>query len=78
MLSRIWDRTKPNILFIGLNPSTADEIEDDPTTRKCINLAETWGYGGIYVANLFTFKSTNHENLRNEQDPAEYGKFCSI
>ena len=69
ILSRIWDETKPTVLFIGLNPSTADETEDDPTIRKCINFAKTWGYGGIYMANLFAFRSTNPENLRNEQDP---------
>ncbi len=69
ILWRIWDETKPTVLFIGLNPSTADETEDDPTIRKCINFAKTWGYGGIYMANIFAFRSTDPRKLYNEQDP---------
>ena len=42
-LWRIWDDKKPYVLFIGLNPSTADETEDDPTIRRCIGFAESWG-----------------------------------
>ena len=40
LLSRAWDEAKPTVLFIGLNPSTADEETDDPTIRKCINYAK--------------------------------------
>lgn len=40
ILSRTWDETKPTVVFIGLNPSTADEETDDPTIRKCINYAK--------------------------------------
>ena len=35
-LWRTWDESKPKVLFVGLNPSTADEIQDDPTIRRCI------------------------------------------
>ena len=45
----------PLILFIGLNPSTADETKNDPTIRRCINFAKDWGYGGVMIANLFAF-----------------------
>ena len=69
ILSRIWDETKPTVLFIGLNPSTADENTDDPTIRRCINFAKSWGYGGIFMANLFAFRSTNPQGLYAEQDP---------
>lgn len=69
ILSRIWDEAKPTVLFIGLNPSTADETTDDPTIRRCINFAKSWGYGGILVANLFAFRSTNPQRLYTEQDP---------
>ena len=41
-LCRIWDDSKPYAMFIGLNPSTADETEDDPTIRRCINYAKDW------------------------------------
>ena len=59
LLSRNWDDTKPTVLFIGLNPSTADEKEDDPTINKCISYAKSWGYGKVLMANLFAFRSTN-------------------
>jgi hypothetical protein len=51
-----------------LNPSTANEYQDDPTIRKCISYAKQWGYGGLYVLNLFPFKSTNPKQLLNIED----------
>ncbi|HDR1569813.1 TPA: DUF1643 domain-containing protein, partial [Pasteurella multocida] len=59
VLWRIWDTLLPRITFIGLNPSTADESNDDPTIRRCINFAKKWGYGGIYMVNLFAYRSTD-------------------
>ena len=69
ILSRTWDETKSTVLFIGLNPSTVDENEDDPTIRRCINFAKSWGYGGILMANLFAYRATNPRELYSEQDP---------
>lgn len=69
ILSRTWDETKPTVLFIGLNPSTADENEDDPTIRRCINFAKSWGYGGLIMANLFAFRTTNPQGLYSEKNP---------
>ena len=66
ILSRTWDETKPTVLFIGLNPSTADEKTDDPTIRKCINYAKCWGYGKILMANLFAFRNTILIELINQ------------
>nr|WP_252726063.1 DUF1643 domain-containing protein [Acinetobacter indicus] len=42
-LWRIWDKDKPIFTFIGLNPSTADHVQDDPTITRCINFAKSWG-----------------------------------
>ena len=56
-LWRWWDKSKGYALFIGLNPSTADETNDDPTVRRCINFAKKWGYGGLCMANLFAVRS---------------------
>ena len=47
VLCRVCDRTKPFAMFIGLNPSNADETKDDPTIKRCLNFAKSWGYGGI-------------------------------
>lgn len=68
-LSRTWDETKPRILFIMLNPSTADANIDDPTIRRVISFAKSWGYGGVYVGNLFAFRSTDPKGLKQIADP---------
>lgn len=46
-------------MFIGLNPSTADESKDDPTIRRCIRFAKDWGYGGLLMMNAFAFRATD-------------------
>lgn len=62
-LTRIWDDSKPRVLFIMLNPSTADAEKEDPTIRRCIGFAKDWGYGGLYVVNLFALRATNPKEL---------------
>jgi hypothetical protein len=62
-LCRQWDNTKATVLFIGLNPSTADEENDDPTLVRCINFAKSWGYGGVCMANLFAYRATKPKDL---------------
>lgn len=68
-LWRIWDESKPLAVFIMLNPSTADADEDDPTIRRCMNYARSWGYGGIKVVNLFAYRATNPTELKIVSDP---------
>jgi len=74
-LSRWWDEKKPAVMIIGLNPSTADENTNDPTIRRCIGFANRWGFGKLFVCNLFAYKATNpkdlfayHEPIGNEND----------
>lgn len=57
------------IVFIGLNPSTADGMQDDPTIRRCINFAKAWGYSGLVMLNLFAFRSTDPKGLLTAADP---------
>lgn len=68
-LYRRWDETLPWCMFIGLNPSTADETEDDPTIRRCIGFAKDWGYGGLIMCNLYGFRSTDPKGLLACADP---------
>jgi hypothetical protein len=49
--------------FVMLNPSTADEMADDPTIRKCVGFAQRWGYGAIDVVNLFAWRATKPKDL---------------
>ena len=46
-------------MFVGLNPSTADETNDDPTIRRCIAFAKAWGYDALCMTNIFAFRATN-------------------
>ncbi len=62
-LFRVWDKTKPKIVFIGLNPSVADERQDDNTVRKCINIARREGYGSMVMLNAYAYRSTDPKAL---------------
>lgn len=68
-LTRIWDESKPKVMFVMLNPSTADAEKDDPTIRRCIGFAKSWGYGGLYVCNLFAYRATNPKELLRVHNP---------
>ena len=62
-LTREWDDDKPSVTFIMLNPSTADADQDDPTIRRCIGFAKSWGYGSLTVVNLFAWRATDPRQL---------------
>ena len=63
-LHRQWDRSKGKVLFIMLNPSTADGLNNDLTTIRCINFAKKWGYGGIMIGNIYPFRAKRPKDLR--------------
>ena len=68
-LSRIWDSSLPMVMFICLNPSTADHNDDDPTILKCIKYAQDWGYGGLLMGNLFAYRATEPLDMKRADDP---------
>ncbi len=68
-LWRIWDDSKQYAMFIGLNPSIADETDDDPTITRCINFARDWGFGGLCMANLFAFRATDPSEMMSASYP---------
>ena len=68
-LWRIWDRAQPAVMFIGLNPSTADATLDDPTLVRCMGFARSWGYGGVYTANLFAWRATDPRDMKSAKQP---------
>lgn len=70
---RTWNPDKPRVLFIGLNPSTADARRDDPTLVRCMGFARDWGYGGVVTANLFAWRATDPRNLRQATEPVGPG-----
>lgn len=68
-LSRVWDAARPSLLFIMLNPSTADEFRNDPTVARCEIRARRMGFGAMMVANLFAFRATRPADLKRAQHP---------
>lgn len=61
-LERRWGEGAP-LLFIMLNPSTADASVDDPTIRRCRNFALAHRFNAFEVVNLFAFRTTEPINL---------------
>jgi hypothetical protein len=68
-LWRTWELTKGYCQFIGLNPSTADETQDDPTIRRCINYAKLCGCGALCMTNIFAWRDTDPEKMKKAIDP---------
>lgn len=68
-LWRFWDLEKPRLIFIGLNPSTANETQKDPTIGRVIEFARSWGYGGVYMLNLFAIVDKYPSVLLSGVDP---------
>src|SRR5690349_21188818 len=68
-LDRWWDRALPPLIYIMLNPSTADAERDDATIRVCMGRAKNEGCGGIVVVNLFAYRATKPEDMKRAADP---------
>jgi hypothetical protein len=72
-LWRTWNDSKPYVMFVGLNPSTANEATDDPTLTRCINYAKSWGFGGVCMANIFAYSATKPSDMKAAKDPVGSG-----
>jgi hypothetical protein len=68
-LWREWIGGEGYAMFIGLNPSTADETVDDPTIRRCVAYAKAWRYGALCMTNLFAFRATDPNVMARAVDP---------
>lgn len=72
-LWRKWGDGDRYVNFICLNPSTADETSDDPTIRKCVKYAKTWGYDALCMTNLFACRATDPRAMKAAIDPIGFG-----
>lgn len=68
LLTRTWGRG-PKALFVMLNPSTATEVQNDPTVERCQRRALALGYGAFRVTNIFAFRATDPKVMRAAADP---------
>ncbi|PSB28436.1 DUF1643 domain-containing protein [Stenomitos frigidus] len=69
LLWRSWDEQAPRVGFVMLNPSQADATVNDPTIRRCLGFARSWGYGSLDVVNLFAYRTAQPSELRRVNDP---------
>ena len=69
-LTRKWNNEGNNLVsFIGLNPSTADASQDDPTLTRCINFSKALGFDGLILVNLFAYRSTSPKLMMEYDEP---------
>jgi len=68
-LTRRWGSGARYAMFVGLNPSTATAKRDDATVRRCVAYARAWGFDGLWLANLFAYRSRDPMRLRLVRDP---------
>ncbi len=57
-LGRTWGEDR-RVCFVGLNPSTANHLKDDPTVLRWIHYARAWGYQGFVAVNLYPYRSSS-------------------
>lgn len=68
-LTRIWKPGARRVTFVMLNPSTATEVQNDPTIERCERRARTLGFGGFQITNIFALRATDPRVMRAAADP---------
>ena len=69
-LWRRWDDGASSaLLWVMLNPSTADEAKNDPTIERCQRRTAQLGFSALVVCNLFAFRATDPKVMRKAADP---------
>ena len=77
-LTRVWDAGLGRVAFVMLNPSTATEVQNDPTVERCERRARALGFGAFRVVNIFAFRATDPKVMRAEADPVGQGNDAAI
>lgn len=68
-LTRVWEPSGEKVLFVMLNPSTATEMQNDPTVERCERRARSLGFGAFRVCNIFAWRETDPARMRRTADP---------
>jgi hypothetical protein len=56
-------------MFIGVNPSVANEVQVDRTVRRCLGYARDWGCNGLLMTNLFGLVSQDIDGMLHAAHP---------
>jgi hypothetical protein len=70
---RVWNRALPLVVWVCLNPSTADTETDDQTTRKIRGFSERWGFGRFLLVNLYPMRATSPADLLAANEAMRFG-----
>lgn len=68
-LTRVWDPDGRRVMFVMLNPSTATEVQNDPTIERCERRARALGFGGFMATNIFACRVTDPRRMRQLEAP---------
>lgn len=68
-LWRVWSKNKPLCYFILMNPSTADEVKNDPTIERQCRRAKSLGFGGVVILNCGAIRETDSKKAWADEDP---------
>ena len=68
-LTRVWEPQGRRLSFVMLNPSTATEVQNDPTVERCERRARALGFGGFRVTNIFAWRDTDPKAMKASRDP---------
>jgi len=77
-LTRVWDGAAGKVTFVMLNPSTATEVQNDPTVERCERRARALGFGAFRVVNIFAYRATDPRMMRAQADPVGPGNDAAI
>lgn len=77
-LTRVWEPAGRRALFVMLNPSTATEVQNDPTVERCERRARALGFGGFRVTNIFAWRDTDPRRMRAAPEPVGPGNDAAI
>jgi len=77
-LTRVWDKGGDKVLFVMLNPSTATEVQNDPTVERCERRSRALGFGSFRVCNIFAWRATDPRDMRAQPDPVGPGNDAAI
>lgn len=77
LLWRIWDPSRPLLIVVMLNPSTADALKNDSTITLLIERARRGHMGGVIVANAFALRATKPADMKQHHAPEQHLPGCN-
>lgn len=69
ILTREWGLGQPTVVIIGVNPSKADHLIDDPTIKADYRHCDAWGFSRLIKLNLFDLVATEPKDMAKHPHP---------